>query len=178
MDFITLKDKTFQKYISSEEIDEAVKRVANQINEDYKSESPIIIVTLNGAIIFAADLLKNLTIPCKISCVKLTSYQGTECTNQMNCLLGLTMSVKGEKVIIIEDIVDTGNTYVYLTDLLKKEGAVDIKIATMTFKPESYKKDLPVNYVGIVIPPKFVVGRGLDYDELGRNLKDIYQLYE
>ena len=177
-DIIQLHDKKFKKYISKEEIDQAVAQVAAQINEDYKNDAPIFLVVLNGAIIFAADLFKKLTIQCSLSCIKLSSYQGVECTHQMNSLIGLNEDLKGKRVIILEDIIDTGNTYEYLYHLLQGEGVKDIKIATMTYKKDAYEKDLPIHYIGITIPTKFVVGRGLDYDGLGRNLNDIYQVCE
>lgn len=178
MDIIKLKDKNFKKYISAEEIDMAISKVAQQINEEYKDDIPIFIITLNGAIIFAADLFKRLTITCSLTCVKFSSYEGTQTTNDIQSLIGLKEDLRGKRVIIVEDIVDTGNTYEHLMEILKDKGTKDIKIATMTFKPDAYKKGFPVHYVGLTIPPKFVVGRGLDYDGLGRNLNDIYQVCE
>lgn len=178
MELIQVKDKKFRKMISSAEIDEAVTRVAQQINQDYQNDTPIILVTLNGAIIFASDLLKQLNIECVVTCVKVASYRGTQCTDNLQEVIGLTENIEGKRVLIIEDIVDTGNTYIHLAALLKEKKAKDVRIATMTFKPDTYDKSLPVNYIGINIPSLFVVGRGLDYDGLGRNLVDIYQLHE
>jgi len=175
-EIIQLHDKQFKKYIPKEDIDQAIAKIATQINEEYKNDIPIFIVVLNGAIIFAAELLKGITVPCTISCMKLSSYQGIESTQRMKSLIGLNEELKGKRIIIVEDIVDTGNTYKHLYDLLQKENVKDIRIATMTYKKDAYKKDLPVHYVGLTIPPKFVVGRGLDYNELGRNLNDLYQL--
>lgn len=175
-DCITILDKSFVKYISSEEIDNEIVKLANKIDEDYYNDDPILLVTLNGAIFFAVDLLKKLTMKCRITCVKLSSYSGTESTGKINSLLGLNDNVQGKRVIILEDIVDTGRTYQYLYDLLTEAGAKDVKIATMTMKPEAYHGDLPVDYVAFKIPNKFVIGRGLDYDGYGRNLNDIYQL--
>lgn len=174
---VTILDKTFVKFISSQEIDAAIQKVADQINKDYQDDDPIILVTLNGAIVFAVDLLKKLTIQCKITCVKLSSYSGTESTNNVKNLIGLNEDLHGKRVIIIEDIIDTGRTYNYLTEMLKDSGMKDLRIATMTYKPDAYKSDLPIHYIGFSIPNKFVVGRGLDYDGYGRNLPDIYQLY-
>jgi hypoxanthine phosphoribosyltransferase len=176
MDIIQLHDKKFIKFIPSQEIDKAITEVAKQLNTDYVEEPPIILVTLNGAIVFAADLLKQLQFSCILSCIKLSSYEGTQSTNTMKTLIGLNEDVNDKRVLIIEDIVDTGKTYQTLVELLKEKGAKEIRIATLTMKPEAYKLDLPVHYVGINIPNKFVVGRGLDYDGLGRNLPDIYQL--
>lgn len=176
MDKIKIRDLEFVKYISSEEIDAAVESVAAQVNEEYKNDVPLILVTLNGAIIFAADLIKKLTIPCYVSCIKISSYSGTQSTNVINNLIGLNEDLSGRRVLIVEDIVDTGRTYEYLWNELTQRGVKDIKMATMTIKDEAYKKDMPVDFVGIHIPDKFVIGRGLDYDGLGRNLPDIYQI--
>jgi hypoxanthine phosphoribosyltransferase len=175
---IQLHDKKFIPYISADKIDEAINNVANQLNIDYKETPPLILVTLNGAIIFAADLLKKLDFSSVLSCIKLSSYQGTKSSENMKTLIGLNEDVLGKRVLIIEDIVDTGKTYQTLVELLNDKGAKEIRIATLTMKPDAYKLDLPVHYVGITIPDKFVVGRGLDYDGLGRNLTDIYQLFE
>jgi hypoxanthine phosphoribosyltransferase len=174
---IQLHDKKFIQYISSEQIDEAISAVAAQLNKDYSTDPPLILVTLNGAIVFAADLLKQLQFSSVLSCIKLSSYQGTQSTENMKMLIGLNEDVQGKRVLIIEDIVDTGKTYETLVNLLNEKGAKEIRIATLTMKPDAYKLDLPVHYTGINIPDKFVVGRGLDYNGLGRNLNDIYQLY-
>jgi hypoxanthine phosphoribosyltransferase len=176
-ELIQLHDKKFVKFISDQEIDHAVNKIAQQLNKDYADDPPLILVTLNGAIVFAADLLKQLQFSSVLSCIKLSSYQGTASTDNMKTLIGLTEDVKDKRVLIIEDIVDTGNTYQTLVNLLNERGAKEIRIATLTMKPDAYQLDLPVHYVGIAIPDKFVVGRGLDYDGLGRNLKDIYQLF-
>lgn len=173
---VTILDKTFVKYIRDEEINAAVAHVAAQINHDYQEEPPLILITLNGAIVFAVDLLKQLTINARITCVKLSSYEGTESTNKINQLIGLSDDVNGKRVLIVEDIVDTGRTYQHLWNMLHEAGVKEVRIATMTMKPDAYKLDLPVHYVGFSIPNKFVVGRGLDYDGYGRQLPDIYQL--
>lgn len=178
MKIIQIKDKKFKKFISSIEIDQAISDVAEQINRDYKNDTPVLLITLNGAILFGSDLLKKLTIDCTISCIKVSSYAGIESTESMNCLIGLNEDLTGKRVIIVEDIVDTGNTYEHIVNQLESQNVKDVRIATMTFKPEAYKKDLPIHYVGLSIPRLFVVGRGLDYDGLGRNLNDIYQLAE
>ena len=178
MKLIQIKDKKFRKFISAEEIDQAISKVAEQINHDYKDDAPVLLITLNGAIIFGADLLKKLTIDCTISCIKISSYAGIESTEQMNSLIGINEDLSGKRVIIVEDIVDTGNTYEHIVAELEGLNVKDVRMATMTFKPEAYKKELPIHYIGISIPRLFVVGRGLDYDGLGRNLNDIYQLAE
>ena len=173
---VTLLDKTFVKYISSADIDAAVARVAAEIMLEYRYDDPILLVTLNGAIVFAVDLMKQLDFPCRISCVKISSYSGTESTGTINSLIGLNEDIRGKRILILEDIVDTGRTYVHLHQMLTEAGAKDVRIATMTMKPDAYQADLPVHYVGFNIPNKFVVGRGLDYDGYGRNLPDIYQV--
>lgn len=176
MDVITLGDKQFVKYISKEEIDKDIERVGQQINEDYVNDTPVFIVTLNGAIVFAADLLKHIKGTVEISCVKLSSYEGIESTKNMKSLIGLNEDLAGRRVVIIEDIVDTGMTYEHIVKLLEEKDVKDIRIATMTFKPDAYTRNLPVHYIGMSIPNRFIVGRGLDYNGLGRNYPDIYQL--
>ncbi|MDL2308399.1 hypoxanthine phosphoribosyltransferase [Bacteroidales bacterium OttesenSCG-928-B11] len=178
MSVITLGDKKFIKYISESEIVSAINNIAEKINIEYRDEIPVVVVTLNGAIFFAVDLMQRLTMDIIVSCVRVNSYSGTETTNSIENLIGLKEDVAGKRVLILEDIVDTGNTYQYLYDMLVARGAKDIAIATMTFKPDAYKKALPVHYPALSIPPKFVVGHGLDYDGLGRNYKDIYQIIE
>ena len=175
---VTLLDKTFVKYILSDKIDSEIARVAAEITEEYSNDDPIMLITLNGAVIFAVDLLKHLDFPCRITCVKVSSYSGTECTGKINSLIGLNEDVRDRRVLIIEDIVDTGATYRHLYDMLTEAGAKDVRIATMTMKPDAYKGELPIHYVGLKIPNKFVVGRGLDYDGYGRNLNDIYQVFD
>ncbi len=175
---VTFLDKTFVKYIPSSEIDAAIAKMAAEINEDYKNDDPILLITLNGAIVFAVDLMKYLDISCRISCVKVSSYCGTESTGKINSLIGLNEDVRGKRILILEDIVDTGATYGHLYQMLMEAGAKDIRMATMTMKPDAYKGTLPVHYVGLRIPNKFVVGRGLDYDGYGRNLNDIYQVVD
>jgi hypoxanthine phosphoribosyltransferase len=176
-EIIQIHDKKFIKFIDSQQIDEAIDVVAEQLNKDYGEDPPIILVTLNGAIIFAADLLKKLQFSSILSCIKISSYQDTQSTGHIKMLLGLNEDVKGKRVLIIEDIVDTGKTYQTLVNLLNEKEAKEIRIATLTMKPDAYQLDLPVHYVGINIPDKFVVGRGLDYNGLGRNLNHIYQLF-
>lgn len=177
-DIVTILDKRFIKYIAEAEIDKAIRNVADKINRDYQNDTPILIITLNGAIVFGVDLLKKLTINCKITCIKLSSYQGLASTNDVKDLIGLTEDLHGKRVLIIEDIIDTGHTYEHIMEMLQGQGIKDARIATMTYKPDAYKKELPIHYIGFSIPNKFVVGRGLDYDGYGRNLPDIYQLYD
>lgn len=175
---VTIGDKSFVKYISRERIAEVVDQLAKRINEDYKDDTPTLLVTMNGAIVFAAELLQKLTIPCRVSGVKMASYHGgTHSSAKVQSLVGLSDDVTDQRVLIIEDIIDTGNTYEHLTQILKAHHPKDVQIVTLTFKPDVYDKDIPVKYVGIEIPNVFIAGHGLDYEELGRNLPDIYQLY-
>jgi len=173
---ITIKDKQFKPYISQQQITTAVKSIANSINTELENDFPIFLVVLNGSFMFAADLLKEVTIPCEISFIKVASYHGTSSTGNVTELIGLTEDITGRTVVIVEDIVDTGITLERLMNVLKRKKVKQIKIATVLLKPQSYKKEFKVDYVGIEIPNDFVVGYGLDYDGLGRNLKEIYVL--
>lgn len=176
MQEVTLKDKTFVPYITSEKIAESVHQLALKINSDLKTDHPLFLVVLNGSFMFASDLLKQITIPCELSFVKLASYHGTNSSGQVNELIGLTEEIKDRTVVIIEDIVDTGTTLEKLTAVLRKKDVKSIKVATFLHKPDAYSKNIPLDYVGMNIPNDFVVGYGLDYDGQGRNLKDIFVL--
>ena len=173
---VTLKDKQFKPYISQQQITNAVKSIADAINTELANDFPIFLVVLNGSFMFAADLLKEVTIPCDISFIKVASYHGTSSTGNVTELIGLTEDITGRTVVIVEDIVDTGITLERLMNVLTRKNVKQTKIATALLKPESYKKQFKVDYVGIEIPNDFVVGYGLDYDGLGRNLKEIYVL--
>lgn len=176
MENITIKDKEFEIYIDAEKIQEAVSVLAERINEDFKGENPLFISVLNGSFIFAADLLKKVNIDCGISFIKLASYQGTSSTGDVRTLVGLDEDIRDRSVIIIEDIVDTGNTIVHLVEQLKALNPRQIKIATLLFKPASYNKDIHIDYKALEVPNDFLVGYGLDYDGLGRNHEHIYSL--
>lgn len=176
MELVKLHDKEFKPYISAEEIHDNLVKLAEGLSADIKKSFPLFIVVLNGSFIFAADLVKLLKFPCEITFVKLASYHGTSSTGNVSELIGLTENIEGRTVVIVEDIIDTGNTLEKLHSLLKDKKAKEIKTVTLLFKPEAYKKSIPVDYVGIRIKNEFVVGYGLDYDGLGRNLKDIYIL--
>ena len=176
MDIITVKDKTFKPFISEEKLQESIRKVAAKINDDYQGISPIFLGVLNGSFMFFADLLKSIDLACTVSFVKLASYEGTTTTGTVNELIGLNEDVSGRDIILIEDIVDTGNTLVKLYDILADKNPNSIKIATLLYKPEAYKKNHTIDYVGIEIPNAFVLGYGLDYDGLGRNLSSIYVL--
>ena len=178
MNTITVGDRKFVKYILENEIEAAVDRVAAAVNEEYRNDTPVILLVLNGSVIFGADLLKRLDMPCKLCCVKVSSYVGTRSTEKMKQLIGLSEDVTDKRVLVIEDIIDTGNTYEFIEAMLREAHAKDVKIATLTYKPESYGKSLPIDFIGLEIPNKFILGRGMDYDGLGRNLRDIYQVVE
>ena len=175
---IQLHDKHFVPFISAEEIDFAIKNMAKQMDDDFFDEKPIFIGVLNGSFMVLSDLMKHYRGMCEVSFVKMSSYTGMETTNKVNELIGLNQDLTGKTVIVVEDIVDTGNTIEVLKDILKAKNVKHFKIATLFFKPDAYKKDIKLDYVGIRIPNKFIVGYGLDYDGLGRNLKDVYQLSE
>ena len=177
---ITLKDKTFRTSIPYEKIVEAIDGVAEKINNDFNGceDIPIILCVLNGSIMFTAELMKRLTFNCQIVSTKLTSYVGTNTTGNVKQAMGLTADIQGRRVIVIEDIVDSGNTIVELKKILEEKGAAESKICTLLLKPDAYKKDVKLDYVAMEIPNDFIVGFGLDYDELGRNYKDIYVLDE
>jgi|TARA_B110000116_G_C16478712_1_gene421482 hypoxanthine phosphoribosyltransferase len=178
MDIITVKDKSFKPYISAEELQSSVEKVAAQINHDYKGSTPLFLGVLNGSFMFFSDLLKSIDIECTVSFVKLASYEGTMTTGVVNELIGLSEDISGKDIILVEDIVDTGNTLVKLYEILKEKNPKSIKIATLLYKPEAYKKSYGIDYVGKEIPNSFVLGYGLDYDGLGRNLSSIYVLNE
>lgn len=178
MEKITLKDKTFKKFISYEKIAAAIDGVADKINADFSgcTDVPVLLCVLNGSIMFMGELMKRLDFNCQVISIKLTSYEGTCTTGRVKQALGLTSSIEGRRVIIVEDIVDSGNTIVELKEIMKENGAAESYICTLLYKPEAYKKDIKLDYVAMEIPNDFIVGFGLDYDELGRNLKDIYTL--
>ena len=175
---IQLHDKHFVPFISAEEIDFAIKNMAKQMDDDFFDEKPIFIGVLNGSFMVLSDLMKQYRGMCEVSFVKMSSYNGMETTNKVNELIGLNQDLTGKTVIVVEDIVDTGNTIEVLKEILKAKNVKHFKIATLFFKPDAYKKDIKLDYVGIRIPDKFIVGFGLDYDGLGRNLPEVYQLAE
>lgn len=177
---IVLHDKVFKPYISYERIQSAIDHAADMVNADFKDsgEVPVLICVLNGAILFTAELMKRLEFDVELYSIKLSSYQGTKSTGTVLNVMGLTGDVKGRRVIICEDIVDTGNTIIALKEMLMDKGAKEVRICTMLFKPDVYKKSEKLDYVGMEIPNAFIAGFGLDYDELGRNYKDIYVIDE
>jgi len=173
---IKVKDKDFEISIDANTIDAAVKRMAIEINRDYEGKHPLFLAILNGSFVFAADLIRKITIPCEISFVKLSSYSGTASTTIIKELIGLNEDITGRHLVIIEDIVDTGLTLEKLLKDLEKFEPASIKLACFTFKKEAFKKSFRIDYLGITIPNEFIVGYGLDYDGYGRNLPDIYKI--
>lgn len=173
---IQLHDKFFTHYFGADKIQKAVLSLVQQIEDDLGDEVPIFIGILNGSFMFVADLVREYPSNCEVTFVKLASYEGTNSTGQVNELVGLNQDLTGRTVVILEDIIDTGNTLVKIYDIFEKLPIKQLKLATLFFKPDVFKKALPIDYIGISIPDRFIVGYGLDYDGLGRNLKDIYEL--
>ena len=173
---MVIKDKSFEVFIKEEEITGRVKELARQISENYQGKDPLIIPILNGAFLFAADLIKELTIPCEVSFVKVSSYSGTASTGTVTKLFGLEADLKDRHLIILDDIVDTGLTMYSILQQVKVLKPASIELASFLLKPEALQKQLEVKYVGFTIPNDFVVGYGLDYEGYGRNMKDIYKL--
>lgn len=178
MFIVKLKDKHFKRFLSAEDIERAINFIGDKMNSDFAGKKPLFISVLNGSFLFAADLMKTLTIDCEITFVKLASYQGTQSTGNVRTLIGFDEPIENRTVVILEDIVDTGNTLEHLVARLKELKPLEIKVASLLYKPEAYTKDIPVDYVGFNVANDFLVGYGLDYDGLGRNLRDIYKLEE
>lgn len=178
MERIKLFDKTFRTFIPNEEIEKAIDKVALKLNDDFKDSEdiPIVLCVLNGAILFTAELMKRLTFNCELLSIKLSSYSGTSSTGTVREVLGLTSDIRGRRIIIVEDIVDTGNTIAELKRMLAEKGAASSCVCTLLLKPDVYRQDIPLEYVAMEIPNDFIVGFGLDYNEIGRNMKDIYVL--
>ena len=175
---IQVHDKHFVPYLSAREIDEKVKELAAEISKDYKEKRPLIIGVLNGSFLFAADLFRNLSIEAEISFIKLASYKGTTSSGNVITAIGLEESLHDRHIILLEDIIDTGKTLHEFIPQLEHQGPASIKIAALLTKPEALKYPIHADYAGFAIPNKFVVGYGLDYDGLGRNIPEIYQLEE
>ncbi len=173
---IKLHDKYFKPFISTQEIDDAVTRMANDVANDLGDEIPVFIGILNGSFMFVSDFVKQYPKPCEVTFIKLASYEGVKSSEDIQRLIGLTQDLTGRTVVILEDIIDTGNTLHEVHRIFKNEGVKQLLIATLFYKPEAYKKDFKLHYVGKEIPNKFIVGYGLDYDGLGRDLPEVYQL--
>lgn len=175
---IQVLDKKFKPYIKAQDIQEQIGKLAKQINEDYAGKKPLFIAILNGSFMFASDLFKELTIDAEICFIKLASYKGTRSTGHVITSIGLDMPLTGRHVIIVEDIVDTGKTLNEFLPQLVNQQTASLRIAALLHKPEALKHPLTIDYIGFTVPNKFLLGFGLDYDGLGRNLKEIYQLVE
>lgn len=175
---VTLHDKHFSIYISADEIRAIVSRVARQLEQDIEEENPIFIGVLNGSVLFAADLVRELQMHCEITFIRVSSYTGTASTGNVKTHLPLNENIAGRTVIIVEDIVDTGLTVRHLLEMIQAQNPSTVKVATLLYKPEAFKGGYKIDYIGKEIPNEFVVGYGLDYDGLGRNLKDIYKIIE
>ena len=178
MSTVKIHDKVFEKTITSEEIAAEVKRVASEINRDYAGKRPLLLGVLNGSFMFVADLMRYLEVECEISFVKLSSYQGTKTTGTIREVLGLAETIAGRDVIVVEDIVDTGYTMQNMLETLGTREPASIEIASLFVKPARLKLPVDVKYSAFTIPDRFIVGYGLDYDGLGRNLPDVYDVVE
>lgn len=176
MSIIKVHDKEFVPYLTCEEIDEQVQRVAEEINRDYVGKTPLFIAILNGAFIFAADLFKQINVEAEITFIKLASYKGVKSTGKVITAIGLDAELYGRDVIIVEDIVDTGKTLSQFLPQLEHQHPASLRIASLLHKPSAMAHPIKIDYLGFTIPNKFVLGYGLDYDGLGRNIKEIYQL--
>ena len=178
MDIVKIKDKCFRVSIPETEIKQRVKALAEQMSKDLEGKDPIFLGVLNGSFIFAADLMREMTVPCEISFVKLASYQGTTSTGKVREVLGINENLSGRTVVIVEDIVESGQTMKQMIESLGTRNPESVRICTLFFKPEKLKEDLNLDYVAFSIPDDFIVGYGLDYDGLGRELKDVYTIVE
>jgi len=178
MDIVKIKDKTFKISIPEAEILKHVKEVADRINHDMAGKNPLFLAVLNGSFMFAADLMKMITIPCEISFVKLASYQGVISTGSVKEVIGINEDLSGRTIIIIEDIIDTGLTMKRMIESIGTRNPESVHICTLLLKPEKLQEKLDVDYVAMKIPNDFIVGYGLDYDQQGRNLRDIYTVVE
>lgn len=170
-----VKDLEFREFISAQTVEQKVKALAVKLNEDYQDKTPLILPILNGSFIFASDLVKELTIPCKVSFVKVSSYSGTQSTGQLKTVIGLEESLFNQHILIVEDIVDTGLTLQKIVEELRGLGTKSVEVVALLRKKPAREKNIDVKYVGFDIDEEFVLGYGLDYDGLGRNTKQIYQ---
>ena len=173
---IKLHDKTFRVLIPAEEIDKAVTRVAEQLNERYVGRTPIFLVVLSGSFLFLADLVRKVNFENQLAFVKISSYNGTESTGNVKQLIGVDFDIEGRDIIIVEDIVETGTSINHMIEYLESLNPRSVEVCTLFFKPEKYRYEHPIKYCAMEIGNEFIVGYGLDYDQIGRNLKDIYVL--
>ncbi len=176
MNSITVKDKQFAISIPEATIQSEIKRVANEIKRDLKGKEPLFLPVLNGSFIFAADLLREVDIPCEVSFIKLASYMGTQTTGHIREVIGLTADITDRHVVIVEDIVDSGLTMAHMIETLESHNPASISVCTLLLKPDALRVQVPIHYCCMKIPNEFIVGYGLDYDGFGRNTRDIYTL--
>ena len=178
MDKIKLLDRRFKKMIPAEEIDKAVERVAEQLNERYAGKTPMFLGVLSGSFLFLSDLVRKINFDSRLAFVKISSYEGTQSTGNVKQQLGIDFDIEGKDIIIVEDIVETGHSMNYLLDYLQQRNPASVSICTLFFKPEKFLYEYKIDYVAMPIGNEFIVGYGLDYNQIGRNLKDIYVLDE
>ncbi|MBN1952027.1 MAG: hypoxanthine phosphoribosyltransferase [Bacteroidales bacterium] len=178
METVSIHDKKFRLYIPSEDIDQKVSDLALQLSKDLKGKELVFLVVLNGAFMFASDLMKKLKLPARVSFVKLASYEGSQSSGQVRELIGINEILKDKTVVLVEDIIDSGNTLDELLQALKPHEPKEIRVVSLLFKPDAYEQSFRIDYTGFRIPNDFVVGYGLDYDGFGRNLKDIFTVVE
>ena len=178
MSIVKIKDKSFRVSIPEAEIKNRVKLLAQQMSKDLEGKNPLFLAVLNGSFVFAADLMREMTIPCEISFVKLASYQGTTSTGKIKEVIGINEDLSGRTVVIVEDIVESGQTMKRMIESLGTRNPASVQICTLFFKPDKLKEELTLDYVAFRIPDDFIVGYGLDYDGLGRELKDVYTIVE
>ena len=178
MSIVKIKDKTFQTSITESEIKQRVKELAAKLSNDLKGKNPLLLGVLNGSFIFAADLMREMTIPCEISFVKLASYQGITSTGKVHEVLGINENLSGRDIVIVDDIVDTGRTMKQMVESLGTRNPASIHICTLFVKPDKLEEPLDIEYAAFSIPNDFILGYGLDYDQQGRWLKEIYTLVE
>ena len=175
---ITLNDKSFRVLIPAEDIDKAVSRVAEQLNERYEGSTPIFLGVLSGSFHFLSDLVRKIDFESQVTFVKLSSYNGTESTGNVTQQLGIDIDIEGRDIIIVEDIVETGHSMSHLLDYLRAKRPASVAICTLFFKPDKFLYNYKIDYTALSIGNEFIVGYGLDYNQLGRNLKDIYVIDE
>jgi len=178
MDTIKIKDKSFRISIREAEIKQRVKALAEEMSHDLEGKNPLFLAVLNGAFIFAADLMREMTIPCEISFVKLASYQGTTSTGKIQEVIGINENLEGRTVVIVEDIVESGQTMKRMVEQIGTRNPASVKICTLFFKPDKLKENLSLDYVAFNIPDDFILGYGLDYDQAARGLKHVYSIVE
>jgi hypoxanthine phosphoribosyltransferase len=176
MSIVKIKDKTFETSISAEEIAKRVKELGQQLSKDFEGKNPLFLAVLNGSFIFAADLMREITIPCEISFVKLASYQGTTSTGKIQEVIGINEDLSGRTIVIVEDIVESGLTMKRMIETLGTRNPASVHICTLFVKREKLQVDLDIEYSAFSIPNAFIVGYGLDYDQQGRQLKEVYSL--